>query len=188
MRARPTGLVQQPQTGDQPAYSLLERRIESAVLPTCQRLALGVLVWSPRAAGWLSGRVRRDTPVARTTHRAALQPHIFDQARRDDAARLDAIERLGDVAADVGCTLPQLAVAFAVAHPGVTAALVGPRTIEQLTALLEGAALALDDATLDRIDQIVEPASSLFPAGAWRPPASTVPSCAGARDRTRGGG
>jgi aryl-alcohol dehydrogenase-like predicted oxidoreductase len=155
---------------EQPAYSLLERRIESAVLPTCQRLWMGVLVWSPLAAGWLSGRVCRDVPVAQTTHRAALQPHIFDQARRDDAARLEAIERLGEVAGDVGCTLPQLAVAFAVTHPGVTTAIIGPRTMEQLTGLLEGAALELDDATLDRIDQIVEPASSLFPAGAWRPP------------------
>lgn len=156
---------------EQPAYSLLERRIESAVLPTCQRLGMGVLVWSPLAAGWLSGRVRRDVPVAEATHRAALQPHIFDQTRPEDAARLAAIERLGEIAEEVGCTLPQLAVAFAVTHPGVTSAIIGPRTLEQLAALLDGAALELDDATLDRIDEIVEPGSSLFHAGVWRPPA-----------------
>jgi aryl-alcohol dehydrogenase-like predicted oxidoreductase len=156
---------------EQPAYSLLERRIESAVLPTCERLGMSVAVWSPLAAGWLSGRIRRDVPVTDVTHRATLQPHIFDQTRREDAARLDAIERLGEIAVDVGCTLPQLAVAFTVTHPGVTSAIIGPRTLEQLTALLDGASVELDDATLDRIDQIVEPGSSFFPAGAWRPPA-----------------
>jgi aryl-alcohol dehydrogenase-like predicted oxidoreductase len=78
-------------------------------------------------------------------------------------------------AGDVGCTLPQLAVAFAVTHPGVTSAIIGPRTIEQLNALLDGAALELDDDTLDRIDAIVEPGSSFFNAGVWRPPALERP-------------
>jgi aryl-alcohol dehydrogenase-like predicted oxidoreductase len=156
---------------EQPAYSLLERRIEASVLPTCQRLGMGVVVWSPLAAGWLSGRIRRGVPVNEVTHRAALQPHIVDQRRRDDAARLDAIESLGDLARDVGCTLPQLAVAFAATHPGVTSAIIGPRTMEQLTGLLDGSALELDDAALDRIDEIVEPGTSLFNGGVWRSPA-----------------
>src|SRR4051794_17056048 len=151
---------------EQPAYSLLERRIEVGVLPTCQRHGMGVLVWSPLAAGWLSGRIRRDVPVDEVTHRAALQPHIFN----DDPTRFDAVEALDEVARDVDWTLPQLAVAFAVTHPAVTSAIIGPRTMEQLTGLLDGAGLGLDDATLDRIDEIVEPGTSRFNGGVWRPP------------------
>ncbi|GDY55978.1 hypothetical protein SVIO_066010 [Streptomyces violaceusniger] len=70
----------------------------------------------------------------------------------------------------MGCTLPQLAVAFTVAHPAVTSAIIGPRTMRQLEDLLKGAALTLDDATLDRIDEIVPPGvnrynpSTSFPA------------------------
>jgi aryl-alcohol dehydrogenase-like predicted oxidoreductase len=160
---------------EQPAYSLLERRIEASVLPACQRLGMGVSVWSPLAAGWLSGRVRRDIPVGDVTHRAALQPHIFDETRPENGARLDAIEALGDLAREIGSTLPQLAVAFAVTHPGVTSAVVGPRTLEQLTGLLDAADLELDAAVLDRIDEIVEPGTSLFNAGVWRPPALDRP-------------
>jgi len=66
-------------------------------------------------------------------------------------------------------------VAFTVTHPGVTSAIIGPRTLEQLLALLDGAAIELDDTTLDRIDAIVEPGSSFFRAGAWRPRALERP-------------
>jgi aryl-alcohol dehydrogenase-like predicted oxidoreductase len=150
---------------EQPAYSLLERRIETSVH------GMGVLVWSPLAAGWLSGRMRRGTPLGEVTHRAALQPRIFDE----DPARFDAIEALEEVARDVGATLPQLAISFAITHPAVTAAIMGPRTLEQLTGLLEGATLELDDTALDRIDAIVEPGTSLFNGGVWRPPALDRP-------------
>jgi len=74
------------------------------------------------------------------------------------------------LADDLGCTLPQLAIAFVVAHPGVTSVILGPRTQEQLDDLLKGADLVLDDATLDRIDEIVPPGVDLYdPTATTRP-------------------
>ena len=76
-----------------------------------------------------------------------------------------------------GCSLIHLALAFVIANPAVTSAIIGPRTMEQLTDLLAGAGVALDDDVLDRIDQIVPPGVTLnAPDGGWQPPALTDPS------------
>ena len=157
---------------EQPPYSLLARGIEASVLPVCQRYGMGVLVWSPLASGFLSGRYRKGQPVDFSAGRPALNPERFDPAQPGNAAKLDAAERLGELAGELGCSLPQLAVAFTVAHPAVTSAIIGPRTMEHLDGLLEGASLVLDDPVLDRIDEIVPPGTNLYhPDGAWRPPA-----------------
>jgi aryl-alcohol dehydrogenase-like predicted oxidoreductase len=157
---------------EQPPYSILARGIETAVLPVCQRYGMGVLVWSPLAFGFLTGRYRRDRPVDLSTGRAALRPAQFDPAIAANVAKLDAVEQLVDLAHDVGCTLPQLAVAFTAAHPSVTSTILGPRTMEQLADLLAGAGLALDDEILDRIDEIVPPGTNLYDPNALRPPRS----------------
>ena len=94
-----------------------------------------------------------------------------------NAAKLEAVEQLVEVADEVGCTLPELALAFTTAHPAVTSVIIGPRTMEQLEASLKGAALALDDAALDRIDEIVPPGTNLYPPdGVWRPPVLVDPA------------
>ncbi|GAB4054100.1 aldo/keto reductase [Catellatospora paridis] len=158
---------------EQPPYSLLARGIEADILPVAQRYGMGVLVWSPLASGFLSGHINRAT-VDLTTGRAALTPHRFDPAIPANAAKYDALEQLTALAAEIGCTLPELAVAFTQAHPAVTATIIGPRTMAHLDTALKGAELALDDATLDRIDEIVPPGVNLYrPDGAWRPPALT---------------
>jgi len=154
---------------EQPPYSILARGIEADVLPVCQRYGMGVLVWSPLAFGFLSGKYRRDAPVDLSTGRPALRPAQFDPSNPENAAKLDAVEQLVEVAADIGCTLPQLAVAFTVAHPGVTSAILGPRTMQQLDDLVKGAALSLDDAVLDRIDEIVAPGTNLYQPNAAFP-------------------
>jgi aryl-alcohol dehydrogenase-like predicted oxidoreductase len=157
---------------EQPPYSLLARGIEASVLPVCQRYGMGVLVWSPLASGFLSGRYRKGQPVDLASGRPALNPERFDPSVPENAAKLEAVEQLAALARDVGCSLPQLAVAFAVAHPAVTSAIIGPRTMEHLDGLLEGASRTLDDAVLDRIDEIVPPGTNLYhPDSAWRPPA-----------------
>jgi aryl-alcohol dehydrogenase-like predicted oxidoreductase len=157
---------------EQPPYSLLARGIEASVLPVCQRYRMGVLVWSPLASGFLSGRYRKDQPVDLSSGRPALNPERFDPSMPHNAAKFEAVDQLAELARDTGCSLPQLAVAFTVAHPAVTSAIIGPRTMEHLDGLLQGASLTLDDTTLDRIDQIVPPGTNLYhPDGAWRPPA-----------------
>jgi aryl-alcohol dehydrogenase-like predicted oxidoreductase len=155
---------------EQPPYSLLSRGIETSVLPVCQRYGMGVLVWSPLASGFLTGRYRKGQPIDMSAGRPALMPDRFDPAIAGNAAKLEAAEEFGEVAASIGCSLPALAVAFTVAHPAVTSAIIGPRTMEQLEDLLKGASVTLDDATLDRIDEIVSPGTNLYqPDGAWRP-------------------
>src|ERR1700689_878582 len=98
---------------EQPPYSLLARGIEAAVLPVCQRYGMGVLVWSPLAWGFLSGRIRRGQSVTDTMNRPQVQPERFDLSRPQNQAKLDAVEKLTDVAAEAGCALPELAMAFA---------------------------------------------------------------------------
>ena len=157
---------------EQPPYSVLARGIEASVLPVCQQLGMGVLTWSPLAWGFLSGRFRSGRPADLAAGRPALAPHRFDPASPANAAKYEAVERLAEVADGTGCTLPGLAVAFAAAHPAVSSVIIGPRTMSQLEDLLAGAALALDDKTLDLIDEIVPPGTNTYdPNEIWKPPA-----------------
>ena len=155
---------------EQPPYSMLVRGIEGAVLPACQKYGMGVIAWSPLAGGWLTGRIRQDTGVDMTSGRARRLPHRFDPALPGNQAKLAAVEELIKIAADAGCSLTHMALAFVTGNPVVTSAIIGPRTMEQLTDLLAGASVTLDDDVLDRIDQIVPPGVTLNPADAgWQP-------------------
>jgi len=157
---------------EQPPYSILARGIESSVLPTCQRYGMGVLTWSPLAFGFLTGRYRRGVVTDLSSGRPVIRPERFDPSLPETAAKLDIVEQLVTLADEVGCSLPELAVAFVVAHPAVTSVIIGPRTMEQLEASLKGAALVLDDAVLDRIDEIVAPGKNVYePNGPWPVPA-----------------
>jgi aryl-alcohol dehydrogenase-like predicted oxidoreductase len=109
--------------------------------------------------------------------RAQRIPQRFDTALPGNQAKLAAVEELVKIAADAGCSLTHLALAFVIAHPAVTSAIIGPRTMDQLTDLLAGASVALDDDILDRIDQIVPPGVTLNPADAgWQPPLLADPA------------
>ncbi|MEU0558712.1 aldo/keto reductase [Dactylosporangium sp. NPDC006015] len=162
---------------EQPPYSLLARGVEKDVLPVAARYGMGVLTWSPLASGFLTGRYRKGDPIDLSAGRAALNPARFDPSLPENARKLDVVEQLVAVAEDLGCTLPELAQAFPIAHPAVTSVIIGPRTMAQLDASLKGAGLTLDDAALDRIDEIVPPGTDLYRAdGAWRPRSLTDPS------------
>ena len=160
---------------EQPPYSILTRSIERSVLPLCQRYRMGVLTWSPLGWGFLTGRIRRNAPVDLTTGRARHDPTRFDPDLAENQRKLDAVEDLLTLAGDLRCTLPQLAIAFPLAHPAVTSVILGPRTPQQLDDLLAGSRLELDDKTLDRIDEIVPPGTDLIDF-VWKPPALTEPS------------
>jgi aryl-alcohol dehydrogenase-like predicted oxidoreductase len=161
---------------EQPPYSMLARGIETSLLPLCQRLGMGVLTWSPLAWGFLSGQYSSGRDVDLTAGRAALAPHRFDPALAANAAKYEATGRLAELADALGCSLPQLAVAFTMAHPAVSSVIIGPRTMTQLESLLAGASLALDDKTLDQIDEIVPPGTDRYnPNELWAPPALADP-------------
>jgi aryl-alcohol dehydrogenase-like predicted oxidoreductase len=164
---------------EQPPYSMVTRGIERSLLPTAQRLNMGVLTWSPLASGFLSGKVRKDQPVDLATGRAALTPHRFDPSLPANASKFVAVERLVEVADGIGRTLPELALAFVTSHPAVTSVITGPRTMDQLDGLLKGADLTLDDDVLDRIDEIVPPGTDLHhyqSDGLWESLALTDPT------------
>ncbi|MFF1273721.1 aldo/keto reductase [Streptomyces marokkonensis] len=146
---------------EQPSYSILQRGVETHVLPVTEEYGLGVLVWSPLASGWLSGAVRKGRDV--TTHRSTVMPDRFDPSLPANRTRLDAVERLAAVADEAGLTMIQLALGFVTAHPGVTSALIGPRTPDHLRAQLAAADTMLPADVLDAIDAIVAPGVDLAP-------------------------
>jgi aryl-alcohol dehydrogenase-like predicted oxidoreductase len=157
---------------EQPSYSILQRGIESHVLPVTQEYGMGVLAWSPLASGWLSGAIRAGQEI--TTSRATILPDRFDLSLAANRARLDAVEQLATVADEAGLTLIQLALGFVTAHPGVTSAIIGPRTVGHLTAQLAAADTVLTADVLDAVDAIVAPGTDLAPAEKFDTPPSLL--------------
>jgi aryl-alcohol dehydrogenase-like predicted oxidoreductase len=147
---------------EQPPYSLLVRSIELDVLPTAQRHGMGILTYSPLAGGWLSGSWTADSsPTSPARQRLAAR---FDMDLPENQRKLEAVEQLAKIADDAGISMIELAIAFVVNHPGVTSAIIGPRTMEQLESQLPAAGVTLDPAVLDRIDEVINPGVNLNPA------------------------
>jgi aryl-alcohol dehydrogenase-like predicted oxidoreductase len=156
---------------EQPPYSMLVRAIEADVLPTCTRYGMGVIPWSPLAGGWLTGRYRKgeETP---TSLRAERLPQRFDLSLPANQRKLEAADALARLAEEAGMTLIEMAIAFVLNHPAVTAAIIGPRTMEHLESQLPAADVRLSSEALDRIDEIVPPGVNVNPAdGGWSNPA-----------------
>ena len=154
---------------EQPPYSLLSRGIEREVLPVAQRYGMGTLVWGPFAQGLLTGRVRKGQQ--NDLRRAGMFRHLNDERR------LDVVEQLIPLAEAVGLPMTHLAMAFTIAHPAVTSALIGPRTMGHLDDLLAGFDVTLSDEILDRIDEIVPPGTDVGTLDqAFQPPALLTPS------------
>jgi aryl-alcohol dehydrogenase-like predicted oxidoreductase len=156
---------------EQPPYSLLVRGIEADVLPVCQRYGMGVIPWSPLAGGWLSGRYRKGQDAPEST-RAQRIPQRYDLSRPENRRKLEVADRLAELAEEHGMTLIHVALAFVLRHPAVTAAIIGPRTMEQLESQLVALGVELDAELLDRLDEVVLPGQNLNPADAgYTPPA-----------------
>jgi aryl-alcohol dehydrogenase-like predicted oxidoreductase len=148
---------------EQPPYSMLVRAIEGDVLPTARRHGMAVIPWSPLAAGWLSGKWRKGAEPP-SSARADRFPRRYDLSLPANQRKLDAADALGRLADEAGLSLIHLALAFVIRHPAVTSAIIGPRTMEQLESQLGAADVVLDDALLDRIDEIVPPGTTVNPA------------------------
>lgn len=156
--------------GEQQPYSILNRSIEREVLPACQRYGMGVSAWSPLSKGLLTGKYRKGQPKPDT-----MRSKYFPKLMSDEAS-LDAVEQLIPLAESAGMSLTHMALAFVVSHPGVTSAIIGPRTPDQLTDLLAAAEAKLSDEVLDRIDEIVPPGYDIAPleGSAYQPPSITM--------------
>jgi aryl-alcohol dehydrogenase-like predicted oxidoreductase len=145
---------------EQPPYSILVRGVEAEILPTCEKYGMGVIPWSPLGGGWLSGKYRKNADIE-VSHRASRLPQRYDLSIPGNQAKLDAADALANVADKAGLTLVNLAIAFVLNHPAVTAPIIGPRTMEQLETQLEAADVVLSADVLDEIDKIVPPGTNL---------------------------
>jgi aryl-alcohol dehydrogenase-like predicted oxidoreductase len=166
---------------EQPPYSILVRGIERDVLPVAQRYGMGVIPWSPLAGGWLSGQF--GVGKNNTSRRAERVPGRYDLGWPVNQRKLEIVTELAGVAAEAGLSLIQLAIGFVLEHPAISAAIIGPRTMEQLESQLSAVDIRLEAAVLDRIDAIVAPGTNVDPDDAgWAPAALTA-----ARLRRRSG-
>ena len=158
---------------EQPPYSILTRGVEAEVLPTCSRYGMGVIPYSPLAGGWLSGRYRKDADVTGPMSYARQRlANRFDMSMPENQRKLDAAEQLAELAEQAGMSLIELAIAFVLRHPAVTAAIIGPRTMDHLESQLAAADVKLPVDVLNRIDEIVPPGTTINPAdGGWVSPA-----------------
>jgi aryl-alcohol dehydrogenase-like predicted oxidoreductase len=161
---------------EQPPYSILARGVERSVLPVCRRYGVGVLTWAPLNGGWLTGKYNEaSTPPA--SSRADRKPDHFDYGTSVHDRKLALVSALLEVAREAGVKLTHLAHAFVLAHPAVTSAIVGPRTLPQLEDVLAGVDVVATTDVLDRIDAIVPPGTDVNPADAgYDPPSLADPS------------
>ena len=130
-----------------------------------------MIPWSPLSGGWLTGRYRVGADLPQS-HRAQRVPGRYDMSLPGNQRKLEAADALAKLAEEAGLTLIEVALAFVIRHPAVTAAIIGPRTMEHLESQLPAAEVTLSDEVLDRIDEIVPPGVILNPGDSgWQNPA-----------------
>lgn len=141
---------------NQPQYSLVARRIEEEVLPLCRAEGIGQVVWSPLAGGVLTGKYRPgEEPPAGSRGADPTDRGFLRGVLEDDV--LDAVRSLGEVAGKLGITTAQLALAWILRRDGIASAIVGATRPEQVEENLAAADVELDDATLERVEEIMGP-------------------------------
>lgn len=139
----------------QPQYSLIVRDIEIDVLPTAKRHGLGVIVWSPLGGGLLTGKHTKDSSPSDSRFGRVAEGDIWEMMRRAlfTDKNFEIVERVGEVAAKLRTTHTAVAVAWTLAQPGVTSAIIGPRTVEQLEDNLVAETISLDADALKDLDR-----------------------------------
>jgi aryl-alcohol dehydrogenase-like predicted oxidoreductase len=141
---------------EQMAYNLLDRTAEREVIPAAQTFGLALLPWAPLCGGLLTGKYRRDDQSAAGRWHGGKD----NFGRPATPAAFDVIEAVVALASEKGCTPSQLALAWTAAQPGVTAPIIGPRTLEQLVDNLGALAVTVSDADRARLDAVAPPWSA----------------------------
>jgi aryl-alcohol dehydrogenase-like predicted oxidoreductase len=143
----------------QPAYNLLDRRAEREQIPMARSYDIAVTPWSPLAQGFLTGKYKRDGSGERDARlRAGVSATDGDHFQ---GAAFDVVELLEALAGEKGCTVSQLALAWCINQPGITSAIVGPRTIDQLVDNLGALEVTLSEADRERIDAVSPPGEKI---------------------------
>jgi len=143
---------------EQPPYNLLDRRIENELVPLCQAHGLALIPWSPLAQGVLAGRYD-DAQAVPADSRAAVRGGIY--AERVTPPGVAVGRRFVALAQERGIPPAQLALAWVMAQPGITAPLFGPRTLAQLEQALPALEVRLDEELLRACDALVPPGSAV---------------------------
>ena len=165
---------------EQAPYSIFVRGVELDVLPVAQRYKLGVIAWSPLAGGWLTGKYRKgavpgsETRAITSKKWEGVNPQIpqrYDFERPGNQRKLSLLGQLVEIANEAGISVTHMAMAFCLAHPSITSAIMGPRTLPQLEDLLSGVDVRLDEDALEAIDECVRPGTVVEDADrGWVPP------------------
>jgi aryl-alcohol dehydrogenase-like predicted oxidoreductase len=160
---------------EQPPYSLLVRGIERDVLPICEQYGMGVIPWSPLAGGWLSGQF--GTGKTNHSRREARIAGRYDLSLEVNQRKIAVVDQLSALAEEANLTLIEMSIAWVLEHPAISAAIIGPRTMEHLESQLPAAEVQLDSDLLDKIDEIVPPGTNINPADAgWQPSVLSRPN------------
>ncbi|NOU71087.1 aldo/keto reductase [Paenibacillus sp. LMG 31458] len=134
----------------QPPYSILRPAVEKEILPFCLEKGIGVVAYSPLTSGLLSGNYTYDTKFSDDDWRSRNAAHTGEGLRKN----VDRVEKLKGIASRYGMTMPQLAIAYDLAHPALTSALVGVRKPSHILSVLPAIDVTLDEATLAEIRKI----------------------------------
>ncbi len=162
MMARQLGIS--PPVSLQPQYNMLAREIEWELVPVCLEEGLGILPWGPLGQGWLSGKYTRETAPTGAT-RLGEDPNRGIEAydRRNIERTWRIVDALQAVASELGVPPARVALRWLADRPGVTAPLLGARTVEQLRDNLLAADISLDEEQRARLDAVSEPATPDYP-------------------------
>lgn len=134
----------------QPPYSILRPAVEKEILPFCIEKGIGVVGYSALTSGILSGKYTYETQFPENDWRSRNKAHTGEGLR----ANVDRVEKLKVIAADLGITMPQLAVAYCLAHPALTSSIVGVRKPDHILSVLPACDVVLDQTTLTQIRAI----------------------------------
>jgi aryl-alcohol dehydrogenase-like predicted oxidoreductase len=177
---------------NQPQYNMLWRVIEAEVVPLCEKEGLGQIVFSPIAQGVLTGKYLPGAPVPADSRASDPSGSGFiSQWLRDDV--LTAVQRLGPLAAEAGLSMAQLAVAWTLQNPNVSAAIVGATRPDQIRDNVKASGVRLDATLMSRIDEVLGGLVDRDPARTASPRARSLAFsglsllCAGSSGRTRSG-
>ena len=153
-----------PLVSNQPQYNLLWRVIEAEVVPTCEELGIGQIVWSPIAQGVLSGKYQpgQAPPAGSRATDVKGGDQMISRWMKDDV--LNRVQQLQPIAEEAGLSLAQLAVAWVLQNDNVSSAIIGASRPEQVTENVKAAGVSLDAATLKAIDEIMDPVVERDPA------------------------
>ena len=152
-----------PFVSSQPQYNMLWRVIEAEVVPTCEELGIGQIVWSPIAGGVLTGKYRPGQAPPEGSRGAHQDAGKFVEGRLNDEL-LTRVQRLGPVADEAGLSLAQLAVAWVLQNRNVSAAIIGASRPEQVSENVKAAGVRLEESVMRAIDEVLEPVVERDPA------------------------